>query len=415
LPLSLVPTIGPSSRIVGKRTNEKFNYKLVLVPNDRGMVKTVRGKRRHKTPLIFFSRNLRSNTRRQASDDAANQLIGSTNSISATLARSSAPSVTMTTIIASSSAAVTTASSVGLMTTSVPSGVTTTTTTTNKGSIMSAGIPLRSRFSSFSSSKGQTKRSRKERQKAKKKFARKRRETRKSRSRSSNEPFEDEESSDSSLDPANLNSPLNPVSPRRISENAKKRARESYNESDDNSEPEERPLPRRKRRKTDLENEEDEAEKLIRQRKEALQIRGQIAKLILRVKDMVIHVDGLEYHDEADPTSFLVGIQALFYEIRQKLPLLLTQYNNYIGIYPEFSQQHSDEVVSLVQVMDEIISAKIGELYQIWSCTRPYIGQIMDIDMSLPRKTDHSVSDQGRPVSGSQAHVRDLTAEFNQI
>jgi hypothetical protein len=320
----------------------------------------------------------------------------------------------MTTIFASSSAAVTTASSVGITTTAVPGGVTTNTTTTNKGPIMSAGVPIRNRFASFSSSRRRRKRTQKERQTARKKIARRRRESQKTPSRSSNEPFEDEESSDSSLDPANLNSPLKPVSPCRISENAKKRARESYNESDNNPEPEERPLPRRKRRKIDLEKEDDHAEKQIRQCKKALQIRGQIAKLILQVKYMVNHVDGLEYHDK-DPTSFLVDIQALFYEIRQKLPPLMEKYNDCIGIYPEFSQQHSDEVVSLVQIMDEINSAKIGELHQIWGCTRPYIGQIMDIDMSLPRKTDHSVSDQGRPVSGSQAHVRDLTAEFNQI
>jgi hypothetical protein len=297
------------------------------------MGKTVRGKRRQKTPPSFSPRNLRSNTRRQASDNAANQSIGSTNPISATSASSNAPSVSMTAIIASSSAAVTTAPSVGLITTAVPSGVTTSTTMTNTGPIMSVGISVRNRFASLSSSKGKKKRTKKERLQARKKASKKRKEMRKSHSKSSEEPFEDETiedevSSDSSLDPANMNSPLKPVSPRRVSKKARKRARESYDndESDNDSEFEDRPPPRRKRRKISLEKEETKEEKQLRERRDALKIRAEIIKLVLRFKDMVHHADSLVSHDK-DPTSFLVDIQAQLDEIRQKLPLLLLQYN----------------------------------------------------------------------------------------
>ena len=388
----------------------------MLVPNDRGMGKTVRGKRRQKTPVSFSPRNLRSNARRQASDDAANQNGGSANPVSVSAANTTAPTVSMTTIFASSSAAVTTASSVGITTTAVPSGATTSTTTANRGPIMSAGVPIRNRFASFSSSRRRRKRTQKERQTARKKIARRRRESQKTPSRSLNEPFEDEEASDASIDPANVNSPMKPVSPRRTSERVRKRTRESWENEELNilSDSDERPPPRRRRRKISLEREDDEAEKQIRQCKKALQIRGQIAKLILQVKDMVHHVDGLERHDK-DPTSFLVDIQAVLYEIRQKLPPLLEKYNDYIGIYPEFSQQHSDEVLALTQIMDEVISAKLGELHQIWSCTRPYIGSIMDINMSLSSRDDRPEGNQTRTASEQQTHVRNLTDDFSRI
>jgi hypothetical protein len=114
------------------------------------------------------------------------------------------------------------------------------------------------------------------------------------------------------------------------------------------------------------------------ERIEALQLRSKIAQNVLTIGDMINHVDLLEMGN-FDPTSFLVETQVILYDIVQQTTDLINQYDQQIGIYEEFSFDHSKEVRELLKAIRIFSQASYCDLYEVWHQVRQDFQVVMDI------------------------------------
>jgi hypothetical protein len=115
---------------------------------------------------------------------------------------------------------------------------------------------------------------------------------------------------------------------------------------------------------------------------EALKLRGQIAKKILRIREIIHHSDSLESNN-VDPTSFLVDGQVVLHNITHDLADLVEIYDQYIGIYSEFSFDHSIEIRDLIRSLKKFTQASFGDLYNVWHHVRQDFQAVMDIDLNI--------------------------------